>query len=383
MHYRPSTGPPIRFRVILAIAAALTVFSTTMSWQLLVGERGPRYFETFLLNSFYWFSWAAMAPLVIRLARRYRFERTNWYRALAVHIVAALVFAEIHIVLGQLVQRGLMIYYGRTPAMSFGWRLRQQMVTMSDWETMTYWAIVFVALAVTYYREAQDRAVAAAKLETKLVETQLQTLQSQLHPHFLFNTLHAISTLMHSNVEEADRMLSRLGALLRMTLDNVGQQEVPLKDELDFLERYLEIEQTRFRDRLTVKFDIPPEALDALVPWMLLQPLVENSIKHGISPQPGPGTIEVIARRDNTRLRLEVKDDGMGLTQDALTALQSGIGLSTTRARLNHLFGRDYQFEFHRRTNAKGVTVRVVIPWRTEAMVAELAEQAEQAERSA
>jgi LytS/YehU family sensor histidine kinase len=234
-----------------------------------------------------------------------------------------------------------------------------------------------------YYREAQDRAVATAKLETKLVETQLQTLQSQLHPHFLFNTLHAISTLMHSNVDQADRMLSRLGALLRMTLDNVGQQEVSLKDELDFLEGYLEIEQTRFRDRLTVKFDVPPETLDALVPWMLLQPLVENAIKHGISPQPGPGTIELLARRENARLVVEVKDDGVGLTQDALTALQSGIGLSTTRARLNHLFGRDYQFEFHRRTNKKGLTVKVVIPWRTEAMLAEQAVQAQQAERSA
>jgi LytS/YehU family sensor histidine kinase len=177
-------------------------------------------------------------------------------------------------------------------------------------------------------------------------------------------------------VEQADRMLSRLGELLRMTLDNVGQQEVPLKDELDFLERYLEIEQTRFRDRLTVKFDIHPDTLDGLVPWMLLQPLVENSITHGISPQSGPGTIEVRARIERARLVLEVLDDGKGLTQDALTALQSGIGLSTTRARLHHLFGRDYQFEFHRRP--RGVMVRVVIPWRTEAMLAEkLSEQSE------
>jgi LytS/YehU family sensor histidine kinase len=249
------------------------------------------------------------------------------------------------------------------------------MIQYMDWEMMTYWAIIGLAFAVTYYREAQDRTVAAAKLETKLVETQLQTLQSQLHPHFLFNTLHAISALMHSNVDQADRMLSRLAALLRMTLDNVGQQEVTLKEELDFLERYLEIEQTRFRDRLTVKFDVAPEALDALVPWMVLQPLVENSIKHGISPKPGPGTIEVTARGENGRLVIEVRDDGLGLSQDALTALQSGIGLSTTRARLHHLFGRDYQFEFHRRTSVKGVMVKVVIPWRTEAVPAERAQK--------
>jgi signal transduction histidine kinase len=366
---------PIPFRVIFGVATGLAIFSTFMAWQLTAGEtKHPPYGEIAALNAFYWYAWALLAPVAMWLAHRVRIERQNWYRALAIHFMAAVAFAEVHIVAQEAFRRGLMMYNGRTPAVAFLWRLRSAMIQYMDWEMMTYWAIVGLAFAVTYYSEAQDRAVAAAKLETKLVETQLQTLQSQLHPHFLFNTLHAISTLMHSNVDQADRMLSRLGELLRMTLDNVGQQEVPLKDELDFLERYLQIEQTRFRDRLTVKFDINPETLDGLVPWMSLQPLVENSIKHGISPQPGPGTIEVRSRRERERLVLEVLDDGKGLTQDALSALQSGIGLSTTRARLHHLFGRDYQFEFHRRP--KGVMVRVVIPWRTEAMLAErLAEE--------
>src|SRR5512132_804200 len=336
MQHRTRDATPIRFRAILVVATALTIFSTLMAWQLSRADakQPTPYGEIALLNGFYWYAWALLAPIIIWIANRVRIERQTWFKAVTIHVLAGMAFAEIHIVAQEAFRRGL-------------------------------------AFAVTYYREAQDRTVAAAKLETKLVETQLQTLQSQLHPHFLFNTLHAISALMHSNVDQADRMLSRLAALLRMTLDNVGQQEVPLKEELDFLERYLEIEQTRFRDRLTVKFDVQPEALDALVPWMMLQPLVENSIKHGISPQPGPGTIEVLARQENNRLVLEVRDDGVGLTQDALTALQSGIGLSTTRARLHHLFGRDYQFEFHRRTNMKGVTVKVVVPWRTEAVLAD------------
>ena len=374
MHYKRK---PIPFRTILAVATALTIFSTLMAWQLMAGEpKAPARSEVALLNGFYWYAWALLAPAIIWIAHRVRIERQNWYRAVALHVLAAAAFAEIHIVAQEGFRRALTLYYGRVPQVPFLWRLRSAMIQYMDWEMMTYWALIGVAFAVTYYREAQDRTVAAAKLETKLVETQLQTLQSQLHPHFLFNTLHAISTLMHSNVDQADRMLSRLGELLRMTLDNVGQQEVPLKDELDFLERYLEIEQTRFRDRLTVKFDIHPDTLDGLVPWMLLQPLVENSIKHGIAPHPGPGLIEVHSRLDRSRLVLEVLDDGAGLTQDALTALQSGIGLSTTRARLHHLFGRDYQFEFHRRT--RGVMVRVVIPWRTEAMAAEkLAHQSE------
>src|SRR5512132_3783636 len=373
MQHRTRDATPIRFRAILVVATALTIFSTLMAWQLSRADakQPTPYGEIALLNGFYWYAWALLAPIIIWIANRVRIERQTWFKAVTIHVLAGMAFAEIHIVAQEAFRRGLAIYNGRAISVPFFWRLKSAMIQYMDWEMMTYWAVIGLAFAVTYYREAQDRTVAAAKLETKLVETQLQTLQSQLHPHFLFNTLHAISALMHSNVDQADRMLSRLAALLRMTLDNVGQQEVPLKEELDFLERYLEIEQTRFRDRLTVKFDVQPEALDALVPWMMLQPLVENSIKHGISPQPGPGTIEVLARQENNRLVLEVRDDGVGLTQDALTALQSGIGLSTTRARLHHLFGRDYQFEFHRRTNMKGVTVKVVVPWRTEAVLAD------------
>jgi two-component system LytT family sensor kinase len=370
MRDRSRTATPIRFRAILVIATGLALFSTIMAWQLSRAEgRPPAYAELALLNGFYWYAWALLAPPIIWVASRVRIERQTWYRTVVIHLLAGMAFAELHIIVQEAFRRGLAIYFGRTIATPFLWRLKAAMIQYMDWEMMTYWAIIGLTFAATYYREAQDRAVAAAKLETKLVETQLQTLQSQLHPHFLFNTLHAISALMHSNVDQADRMLSRLAALLRMTLDNVGQQEVTLKEELDFLERYLEIEQTRFRDRLTVKFDVQPEALDALVPWMLLQPLVENSIKHGISPKPGPGTIEVLAHGEHNRLVLEVRDDGVGLSQDALTALQSGIGLSTTRARLHHLFGRDYQFEFHRQP--QGLTVKVVVPWRTEGAVAE------------
>jgi sensor histidine kinase YesM len=215
-----------------------------------------------------------------------------------------------------------------------------------------------------YYRESRDRALRASQLETQLVEAQMAALQQQLQPHFLFNTLHAISALMHKDVEAADRTLTRLSDLLRMTLDNLGQHENRLKSELDFLAKYLEIEQTRFADRLTVRLDIDPETLDALVPTLLLQPLVENAIKHGISKKSGPGHIDITARPDQGKLWIEVRDDGRGLSESALTALQKGIGVSTTRARLQHQFGADFRFEFHRLE--QGVAVVVVVPWRTE-----------------
>jgi LytS/YehU family sensor histidine kinase len=169
---------------------------------------------------------------------------------------------------------------------------------------------------------------------------------------------------MHRDVEAADRTLMQLSDLLRMTLENLGRHESTMKAELDFLSKYLEIERTRFADRLVVRFDIEPETLDALVPALLLQPLVENAIKHGISKKSGPGHIDVRARRDHDKLWIEVRDDGCGLSESALTALQKGIGVSTTRARLRHQFGADFRFEFHRLE--EGVAVVVAVPWRTD-----------------
>jgi sensor histidine kinase YesM len=218
-------------------------------------------------------------------------------------------------------------------------------------------------IALRYYRESRERALRAAQLETRLVAAQLKTLQQQLHPHFLFNTLHAISSLMHSDIDAADRTLIRLSDLLRLTLERLGQQDVTLEAELEFLQKYLEIEGTRFADRLVVRYDIEPGARDAFVPTLLLQPLVENAIKHGVARKSGAGHIDVSARRDNNMLWLEVRDDGIGLSEDALTALQKGIGVSTTRARLQHQFGADYRFEFHRLP--QGVAVVVAVPWRT------------------
>ena len=181
---------------------------------------------------------------------------------------------------------------------------------------MTYWAIIGFWHATAYYRVAQDRALKASRLETRLAEAQLQALQRQLHPHFLFNTLNAISALMHRDVEAADQMLARLSDLLRIALDQRGAQEVALKDELEFLEKYLEIEQTRFGDRLVVRYDVEAETLDAQVPNLILQPLVENSVRHAVAVRIEPGLIEIRARRVGTNLELSVHDNGPGLLQD-------------------------------------------------------------------
>ena len=194
-----------------------------------------------------------------------------------------------------------------------------------------------------------------------------------MQPHFLFNTLNTISALMHRDVDAADAMIARLSDLLRMSLQRVGVQEVPLKEELDFLSKYLEIEQTRFRDRLTVVFDVQADTLHALVPNLLLQPLVENAIKHGIGPRPTPGQIAVRARINGAMLELDVQDNGVGLSAARLTDFNRGVGLSNTRSRLDHLYGSLHRFEF-RQPAEGGLLVCIAIP------MAELASEMGEAE---
>jgi sensor histidine kinase YesM len=213
-----------------------------------------------------------------------------------------------------------------------------------------------------YYRRFHERELRASELEKRLAEARLQALQMQLNPHFLFNTLHAISSLMHRDIDAADRMIVRLSDLLRSALENVGIQEVQLREELAFLDSYLEIEQTRFGDRLTLRREIDPETLDALVPNLVLQPLMENAIRHGIEPRAQPGLIGLRARRENGMLHLQVFDNGNGIA--APQTFEEGIGLSNTRARLQQLYGNAQRLELANSPQG-GLVVSVRIPWRT------------------
>jgi two-component system LytT family sensor kinase len=183
----------------------------------------------------------------------------------------------------------------------------------------------------------------------------------QLHPHFLFNTLNSIATLIHKDPDAADQMTARLSDLLRLTLENIGVQEVPLAQELEFLERYLEIEKTRFSDRLVVRIDVAPETLDASTPYLILQPLVENAIHHGIAARSLPGCVIVRAARDGGMLVLEVKDDGPGIRSAA--ASNNGLGISSTRERLEKLYGAAHTFELSNVAKG-GLAVKLTFPFR-------------------
>ncbi len=363
--------------VILAATLA-TAFSTTLSYQLSSGQGSqPLVWRLAFLNGSFWFGWALLAWPLTALSRHLRIDRAPRV-AVPAHILALIAAACLHVAVqtasqvvvlrARIADMALKEGYAPDRLASLDWLGQWRtiypgsMTQLIDWELATGVGIIAIAHAFFYYRETQRRALETAQLETRLVDAQLRALQSQLHPHFLFNTLHAISALMHRDVRAADRMLIQLGDLLRMTLDSVAHPEARLTEEMDFLAKYLEIEQVRLGDRLIVKFDVDPEVLDAVVPALLLQPLVENAIRHGIAPTGRPGMVTVAARREGEMLVMTVTDTGPGPNERAMAALSTGIGLSNTRARLTHQFGARYRFEFQRSSGA--FTVCVAIPVR-------------------
>ena len=349
-------------RLIAGVATALGIFSTFQAYNYvsLFTEREPSFPMLLLLNVTYWYAWALLVPGMLWMARRFPFERHTWGRAVLAHAPAVLVFTFLHAVLTVSARMPIVTYFGREASW---WPAFQQLFFLNfDWEMMTYWAVVGVSHALYYHRQSQQQALTAAQLQTRLAEASLQSLQRQLHPHFLFNTLHTISALVHRDPDAADAMLAQLSDLLRLTLDRVGTSEVALKEEIDFLQKYIEIERTRFGDRLQVHLAIQPETLDASVPNFLLQPLVENAIRHGIAQKIDGGRVEISARREGAELLLSVRDTGPGLSKATRSALNTGVGLTNTRSRLQHLFGSRHRFEVHEPADG-GLAVRITIPF--------------------
>ena len=236
-----------------------------------------------------------------------------------------------------------------------------------------YWALIGLQHAVDYYRQARAREVRSARLETRLMESQLQALQQQLHPHFLFNTLHAISTLVHHDPEKADTMIERLSDLLRISLRKVGAQEVELAEELEYLRAYLDIEQVHFGNRLRIEYRIDAAALDVMVPTLILQPLVENAIRHGLEPLVRPGTLTIEAQADGDTLWLRVRDDGAGLPKN--WKRREGVGLTNSRSRIDRLYGEQAALTV-RDNPGGGVLVDIYIPLRASSAKASEAKRA-------
>jgi signal transduction histidine kinase len=306
-----------------------------------------------------WQIWGVLTPFVLWVSRRFPLDRGVRLPSVFVHLGAAAACALVDLVAYSGVRSLVLQAVGRQE--SFPDLMRLHLLQGgAAFDLLLYAAIAAGGHAFEYYRRYRDREVETSQLEARLIEAQLQVLKMQLHPHFLFNTLNSISSLMHRDVEAADRMIALLSDLLRMSLQSSAQQVVPLEQELAFLERYLEIETTRFPDRLRVGYAIEPAAREALVPNLLLQPLVENAIRHGIALRSAPGRVEVRAGVAGGRLRLEVQDDGPGMPGSK--PAREGIGLSNTRVRLAQLYGEDHTLEV-RNAPRGGLLVRIVIPF--------------------
>ncbi len=286
-------------------------------------------------------------PLIVWLTRRFPLEQRAWRRSIFVHIPACLVFSLSHSWL-----------YAALCYASPG--LFHMLFIRFHPNLLTYWGVVGFTQALDYFRRYTDR-------EKQLAQAELHLLKSQLHPHFLFNTLNTIAAMMHEDVQGADRMIHRLSNLLRLTLDSIGEHEVSLRQELEFLKAYVEIECIRFQERLTLILDVSPEVLDAMVPSMLLQPLAENSIQHGFAARESAGKIEIRATRHADRLLLTVLDDGPGFPMQALTDFGFGLGLLNTQRRLEQLYRGVYRFELQNAPQS-GARLTIEIPYHVQSI---------------
>lgn len=350
--------------LVLLFAAPLALTSPA-SWRQAVSFGGS-----------FWALWLLFLPAVAWLSFRFPIERRRLLRNVGLHLLACLLIVGTNRATFRAVAR---IFPstprserpGRSPASktdrlgppgAFGVFLGLRAAL----DVLVYWSLVGVCQAITNFRSSQERERRAAELEARLTSAKLQALRMQINPHFLFNTLNSIAALVYVNPRAADEMLGDLSELLRRSLDSMEEQEIPLAQELEFIGAYLGIEQKRFGERLRLEQSVPDELMKALVPALILQPLVENAIRHGIEPQRGPGLISIEAKQEDKHLHLIVQDNGRGLPgADLNSSVRRGIGLANTQARLQGLYGQDQSFSFGR-AEPQGCRADIHLPFHLE-----------------
>src|SRR5438094_9509181 len=346
----------------------VSVIFAAVSFAAAIGENNKEFgfVSALRLNLVQFYLWAILSPLLLRFSRHFPIEsRPLNLRNLLLYFPALISFAGIH----QTIH--LAVLWSITP------RLRRQFPDLIDcyrayfgfgfYIDLIIASLIIIAVhALVYYQNFRASELAQSSLKARLAQAQLKALKMQLHPHFLFNTLHSISSLVLEDPPKANSMIARLGDFLRLTLENSEQQLISLKEETEFIRCYLEIEQVRFGDRLTVAFELEPQTLPAQVPHLILQPVVENAIQHAIAPRATRGHIKIEAKRLNSLLRLEVRDNGPGIISNSDLFGAEGVGLSNVRARLHQIYGSEFRFEL---MNARdgGLAVVMEIPFQREA----------------
>ncbi|MGD9560898.1 MAG: sensor histidine kinase [Pyrinomonadaceae bacterium] len=339
-----------------ASRSAITAYQTgsSIGWHVL--------FSQYLID-FYVIGLAS--PVIFWLCRRYPIERGRMIARFFAHLVFSILFTTVVYPMCLVA-----IWYIGYPDLS-------QTPTLWDWlrdsfllphfihqVLISYWATLGVAHAFEYSRRVQREKTQTAELASQLAQAQLAALKMQIHPHFLFNTLNSITALLHKDPDAAEQMIARLSEFLRMTLKGSNASAVTLEEEIRFLKNYLEIEKIRFRDRLLIDIRVDPAVLEARVPNLILQPIVENAFRHGLSKQCDRGKLTIDAKGYSDRLVIEIADNGPGiaLQNGGSSERKEGVGLSNTRARLKEFFDGDFQFEIGNLPGSKGTMVRLVVP---------------------
>ncbi len=346
---------------ISAFWALITLAAALQEWLILRGEFWP----AFRFAGSIWLPWSFLTPIIIWFTNTNTLDRSRWQKRLTRHLILCLVIA---------IPLGLISHWAGPPPRK---NSQSQSSSKEDQPTIMeiilrrgifqfpiYWSIVAIAHAFIFSQRAREREQVALHLETRLAKSRLQALQMQLNPHFLFNTLNSIASLVHENPKASDEMITSLSEFLRLTLKTSDRSEVPLREEMDFLDHYLAIEQIRFGDRLCVEKRVEPALLGAQVPVLILQPLVENAIKHGIEKKLGPGVVTITAQRNGEALHLQVQDNGRGLQTGSVGKISEGVGLSNIRARLRELAGDSAALQISSSPEG-GFVAEIRLPWRT------------------
>lgn len=348
--------------IFLCIGAALFVSFLFILPKILRPEAFDLEFVALIwIQLFSWLIWGAFIPLIVGFVRRLRRFRLKPASLMLVHAAAAFVFVTLHSLVASAVWIAVLPLVipnfpptGMPKVFDF---------FMFGMQFLVYGLFLSGILGFEYFKIFKDRELKASRLEASLAQARLEVLKTQIHPHFLFNALNGIAALVTTDPTAAELMIERLSGLLRATLKSDGPAEIPLRDEIQTLSLFLDIEEARFKDRLAFNIELDQGTEDALVPAFLLQPLVENAVRHGIAPLRNGGTVDVRARREGDRLTLEIADDGPGFPGDPAASMNRGLGLGNTRARLELLYGAAGVLKMENPAGG-GARVEIRLPWR-------------------
>lgn len=357
-------GLHLYLRQVALSAVCWTAMVVLEAAQVLLVDANHGYvlplFHYFIWAAFNWYSWALLTPLVLAIARQYPLTRQTWAeRLLFPHLPACLVFLLLHAILRGTAGWIYTFYYEiHAPLLQL---IAESIVKEGMWSVLAYAIVVGVVAFLRLRDEVRARELGQAQLEARLASAELEMLRMQLQPHFLFNTLQAAIALVQEDPRAAEDVLLRLSQLLRITLDEMGTDEIPLARELEFLDLYIGIQRQRFGDRLSFQIHADATTLDRSVPPLVLQPLVENAIRHGIGKHKGADTVEIFARLESGGLELEVWNSNSVVEDSSERLFERGMGLRNTRARLQHLYGRGASIVF-RSSGSRGAVARIFIP---------------------